>query len=130
MSMKTSISSPWFVAVGVSAVVFIGAFAHFDPVPPAIPPAPPSTIVAARQVHPPDPEAARPPQGNTSPSMSEVIRLAESHVDSGVMLAFIQNSGETYAPTSDDLIYLSRLGVPQNVIAALFPRQIRNPPNS
>ena len=54
--------------------------------------------------------------------MSEVIRLAESHVDPGVILAFIQNSGQTYSPTSDDILYLSRLNVPQNVIAALFPR--------
>ena len=127
MSMKTSISSPWFVAVGVSAVVFIGAFAHFDPAPAAVPASPPVAIVAARQAIASDHEPTRPPPENSSPSMSEVIRLAESHVDPGVMLAFIQNSGQLYAPTSDDLIYISRLGVPQNVIAALFPRPQEQP---
>ncbi|HEX3988313.1 MAG TPA: DUF6600 domain-containing protein [Verrucomicrobiae bacterium] len=127
MSLKTSISSPWFVAVGVSAVVFIGAFAHFDPVPAAIPTSPPVAMVAAKEPLAPETGPTRPPLENSSPSMSEVIRLAESHVDPGVMLAFIQNSGQTYAPTSDDLIYLSRLGVPQNVIAALFPRPQEQP---
>jgi hypothetical protein len=55
--------------------------------------------------------------------MAEVIRLAESHVDPDVMLAFIQNSGQTYSPTADEILYLSHLGVPQTVIAALFPAQ-------
>ena len=58
-----------------------------------------------------------------SPGMAEVFRLAESHVDPGVILAFIQNSGQVYSPTADEILDLSHLGVPQNVIAALFPAQ-------
>jgi hypothetical protein len=59
--------------------------------------------------------------------MAEVIRLAESHVDPGVILAYIQTSGQTYSPTADEILYLSHLGVPQNVIAALFPAQSAQP---
>ncbi|HEY3854385.1 MAG TPA: DUF6600 domain-containing protein [Verrucomicrobiae bacterium] len=125
--MKMSISSPWFVAVGVSAVVFIGAFAHFDPVPAAIPQPPVLAMVTAKEPVAPETKPVPRPTESSSPSMSEVIRLAEAHVDSGVMLAFIQNSGQTYAPTSDELIYLSQLDVPQNVIAALFPRPQEQP---
>jgi hypothetical protein len=127
MSMKTAIGSPWFVAVGASAVLLIGALAHFDPVAPASPTFPPSATIIAEEKFVPESEAGPPLPADSSPSMFEVIRLAESHVDSGVILAFIQNSGQTYSPTADDILYLSRLNVPQNVIAALFPRPLPQP---
>ncbi len=61
--------------------------------------------------------------------MSEVIRLAEAHVDPGVMMAFIQNSGQTYAPTSDDLIYLfCALAFPR-ASSPRFSRDRRNKPS-
>jgi hypothetical protein len=121
--MKTPSGSSWFVAVGASAVVFIGAFAHFDPVAPPTPP----LVVAAKPIADekvaPEPVVEPPMPDDSSSSMAEVIRLAESHVAPDVMLAFIQNSRQTYAPTADEILYLSRLGVPQNIISALFPAQ-------
>jgi hypothetical protein len=55
-----------------------------------------------------------------SPGLAEIIRLAQAHVDEGVILAYIQNSGQAYAPTAEEILYLSDLGLPQNVIAALY----------
>jgi hypothetical protein len=121
--MKTPSSSSWFVAVGASAIVFIGAFAHFDPVAPSNPAILPATKTVAYEKLAPEPAPAPPLPADLSPAMAEVIRLAESRVDPDVILAFIQNSGQTYSPTADEVLYLSHLGVPQSVIAALFPGQ-------
>jgi hypothetical protein len=78
--MKTPSGSSWFVAVGASAVVFIGAFAHFDPVAPPTPP----LVVAAKPIADekvaPEPVVEPPMPDDSSSSMAEVIRLAESHV--------------------------------------------------
>jgi hypothetical protein len=121
--MKTPSGSSWFVALGASAVVFIGAFAHFDPVVPSNPTLVTTTKPVANEKLALEPAAEPPQPADSSPSMAEVIRLAESHVDPSVILAFIQNSGRTYSPTADEILYLSHLGVPQNVISALFPAQ-------
>jgi hypothetical protein len=121
--MKTSSGSSWFVAVGASAIVFIGAFAHFDPVAPSNPTPPQLIKTVADEKLAPEPVAEPPLRTDLSPGMAEVVRLAESHVDPDVILAFIQNSGQTYSPTADEILDLSHLGVPQNVIAALFPGQ-------
>jgi hypothetical protein len=120
MSMKTSYGSPWFVAIGVSAIVFIGAFGRFDPAAPsnAVPIAPVKVVADEKVPTVPPPE--RPLMGEMAPGLAEVVRLAEAHVDSSVMLAFIQNSGQTYSPTADQILYLSNLGVPQNVLSALY----------
>jgi hypothetical protein len=40
-------------------------------------------------------------------------------VDENVILAFIQNSGQTYSPTAGEILYLSDLGLSQTVIATL-----------
>lgn len=123
MSMKTSYGSPWFVAIGVSAIVFIGAFGRFDPAAPSnAVPVVPAKIVADEKV-PTVPAPERPLTGEMSPGLAEVVRLAEAHVDPSVMLAFIQNSGQTYSPTADQILYLSSLGVPQNVLSALYQDQ-------
>jgi hypothetical protein len=41
-------------------------------------------------------------------------------VEEGVILTYIQNSGQVYSPSAEEILYLSDLGLPQNVIAALF----------
>jgi hypothetical protein len=57
---------------------------------------------------------------NLSPGLAEIIRLAQAHVEEGVILSFIQTSGQVYSPSAEEILYLSDLGLPQNVIAALF----------
>ncbi len=55
-----------------------------------------------------------------SPSLEEVIKLAQSGVSDEVLLAFIQNSKKEFNPSPDDIIFLNDLGVSEGAIAALI----------
>ncbi len=94
--------------MGAGAALFIGASAHFVPAPNP----PPLT-----QADPPA-EAALPDE--LSPGLSEIIKLAQAHVDEGVILVYIKNSGQVFSPTAEEILYLSDLGLSQGVINALF----------
>src|SRR5207237_8791296 len=54
--------------------------------------------------------------------LAEVIRLADSGVDEGLMLAFIANSAGTFNLGSVEIIYLKDIGVPPNVVTAMLQR--------
>src|SRR5207249_6798213 len=51
-------------------------------------------------------------------ALSEMIRLAESGVDEGVMLAYVTNSTATFSLGPEEIIYLNDIGVPAPVVAA------------
>src|SRR3989442_15353653 len=55
-----------------------------------------------------------------SPSVAEVVRLAESGVGEDVILAFIQNSKSTYNLSADDVLYLKDVGLTSPVITAML----------
>ena len=115
-------TSAWLLAIGATAVLLIGAFARFDPTSaprtaPAIAPAM-ATVVDQEGAADAAGEPALP--ADLSPGLAEIIRLAQAHVDEGVILSFIENSGQAYSPSADEILYLSDLGLSQNVIAALF----------
>jgi hypothetical protein len=120
MSMNAPISrsSAALLAVGAVAILLLGAFSRLNPA--AAPPALPSDSPADLAI-----ESAGEPElpADLSPGLAEIIRLAEAHVDENVILAFILNSSQTYAPTSDEILYLSDLGLSQTVIAALFKQK-------
>ena len=63
-----------------------------------------------------------PPTGtaNVSPSVAEVIKLAESGVGEDVILSFIQNSKSTYDLSADDVFYLKDVGLTSPVITAML----------
>ncbi|MBI3848955.1 MAG: hypothetical protein HY298_01510 [Verrucomicrobia bacterium] len=65
-----------------------------------------------------------PPTGtaptNVSPSVAEVIKLAESGVGEDVILSFIQNSKSTYDLSADDVFYLKDVGLSSPVITAML----------
>jgi hypothetical protein len=120
--MKTPNLPAWLLVLGVGIVLFIGAFARFDPAGSAHPTAP------SPPVPPPLTEANAPAEAagepawpaNLSPGLAEIIKLAQAHVDEGVILSYIKNSGQLYSPSADEILYLADLGLSQNVIAALF----------
>lgn len=121
MNTRNLPASALLVVIGAAAILFIGAFAHFDPssslhpaaAAPANPPSP-------AQVEPPDEAAAEPPlPAHLSPGLSEIIKLAQAHVDESLILAYIKNSHQAFAPTSQEILYLSDLGLSQDVIGAL-----------
>ena len=66
--------------------------------------------------------ATVPSATSLSTSAAEVARLAQSGVDENVMLAFVNNSGSTFNVGSDQIIYLSDIGVPGNVVTAMIQR--------
>jgi hypothetical protein len=117
MNAPVSRSSLGLLAAGGVAILLLGAFSR-DPfsrwaatssVPDQIPAD--TTIETAGE-----PEL---PAG-LSPGLAEIVRLAQAHVSEEIILAYIQNSGETYFPTADEVLYLSDLGLSQKVIGALF----------
>jgi len=60
------------------------------------------------------------PPANLSPGLQEVVKLAQAHMGDDVILAYIKNSGASYALTADDILYLKAQGVSQTVIATLL----------
>jgi hypothetical protein len=120
MSMNAPISrsSAVLLAAGAVGILLLGAFFHLDPA--AAPPALPAGSPADSAI-----ESAGEPKlpADLSPGLADIIRLAQAHVDENVILAFILNSGQTYSPTADDILYLSDLGLSQTVIGALFKQK-------
>lgn len=55
-----------------------------------------------------------------SPGLADVIKLSQSNVGDDVVVGYIKNSGATYKPTADEILYLNDLGVSQDVINALM----------
>ncbi|HWI57731.1 MAG TPA: DUF6600 domain-containing protein [Bacillota bacterium] len=67
-------------------------------------------------------QPAPPPNIRTSGPTSEMVKLANSGVDEGVLLAFATNSTSTFNLGADEIIYLNDLGVPSNVVTAMIQR--------
>src|SRR5207253_57188 len=55
----------------------------------------------------------------TAPLM-QVVRLAESGLEESVMLAFVTNSETEFSLGSEEIIYLTDIGVPATVISAMI----------
>jgi hypothetical protein len=120
--MKTPNLTAGLLALGVGIVLFIGAFARFDPAGSARPTAPlPPVPPPLTEANAPADAAGDPAwPANLSPGLAEIIKLAQAHVDEAVILSYIKNSGQLYSPSAEEILYLADLGLSQNLIAALF----------
>ncbi len=123
-------TSAWLLAIGATATLLIGAFAHFDPnsAPKAGPAITAAPAAVADQEGPAESAGEPDLPADLSPGLAEIIRMAQAHVDEGVILSYVQNSGQVYAPSADEILYLSDLGLSQNVIAALFKNKLPEAP--
>ena len=66
-------------------------------------------------------QAQKPPPNIPANSpVAEVVRLANSGLDQGVMLAFVTNSPNTFNLTADQIIYLNDIGVPSAVVTSML----------
>ena len=114
MKISAYANQPLLLVAGGATVLLIGALAKFDPgTEPIVPtdvPAVASDDAANDFYLPTDFPAA----------LGEVITLSRAGVREDVIMAYVRNSGERYAPTADQLIYLRRAGVSQNVMAAFY----------
>ncbi|MSU57607.1 MAG: hypothetical protein EXS35_05415 [Pedosphaera sp.] len=61
-----------------------------------------------------------PPIVRSNTPAADVIKLAQAGVDEPVMLAFITNTTSQFGLTSDEIIYLNDLGVPNTVVTAMM----------
>jgi hypothetical protein len=68
-------------------------------------------------------------QANTvllSPGVSEVLKLAHAQIDADTVVAYVKNSGASYALSASEIVYLHQEGVPDRAIAAMLA-QTRKP---
>ena len=120
MSTPLSRSSLGLVAAGAVAILFLGAFSPSQPDGvPTLTPTPPANPIDGSAVEPAS-ELDEPAPPGFPPRLAELVELARAHVDDKTILAFVQNSERTDPPTADQVLYLSRQGLSQTVIAALF----------
>jgi hypothetical protein len=129
MKLRTVGGSIWLVTVAAATVLLIGAFGHFASSngesggTQTNAPAPVVSTTTTPAPEPPAWSAVAPTlPADLSPGIAEVIRLAESHIPDETILAFVQNSGQPYRPTGEEVLYLSDLGVSDKVIGALFKK--------
>jgi hypothetical protein len=54
--------------------------------------------------------------------LAQIIRLAQAGVDESIMMAYVTNSGSAFNLTSDQIIYLKDLGLPNEVVTAMIQR--------
>lgn len=61
---------------------------------------------------------------NTSnnPQLGEVVKLAQAGVGEPILMAYVTNSPSAYNLSSDDIVYLNDLGVPETVVNAMLQR--------
>lgn len=57
-----------------------------------------------------------------SPALAEVIKLAESGLEENVMLAYVSNSPSAFGLGSEEIIFLTDIGVPGSVISAMIQK--------
>ena len=130
MNAKTVGASIWLLLFGTASVLLIAAFApRFDAggQPDGTAPGAPAPAPAAAGADTTRPAAASAVASagmpmlplNLSPGLAEIIKLAQAHIGDDTILAYIQNSGQSYNPSADEILYLSDLGVSDKVVAAL-----------
>ena len=128
MNPKTFGGSIWLLLFGAASVLLIGAFTRFDrggqpDGAAATAPAPPPAAAGVDSAGP-DPSPAVASAGvpllpsDLSPGLAEIIKLAQAHIADDTILAYIQNSGQTYNPSADEILYLSDLGASAQTTSA------------
>jgi hypothetical protein len=87
-----------------------------------------STVTTTAPVIPVTPAVLPSNISPTSP-LAQVIRLAQAGVDQSVIMTYVTNSGGTFNLDSDTIIYLSDLGVPNELVTAMMQhdQQLQQP---
>jgi hypothetical protein len=122
MDAPVSRSSICLLAAGAIMILLLGAFTQFGSPPPAVPVA---TVVAHEETN--QEASVKEPSwpAGLAPELVEIVKLAQSHLGDDVILEYIKNSGQVYAPSEKDLAYLSDLGLSPAVLNAL----VKHPPS-
>jgi len=67
-------------------------------------------------------EKTVPPSIHPTRPLAEIIKLANSGVEEGVMMAFVTNSASTFNLSAEEIIYLKDIGIPDRVVTAMILR--------
>jgi len=80
--------------------------------------------ICIAQTQPDATQPAIPPPPSILPSspLAQVVRLVQAGVDQSVILAYVTNSISTFNLDSDKIIYLTNLGVPNEITTAMMQR--------
>lgn len=60
---------------------------------------------------------------NLSPGVADIVKMAQSGVAPSVMLEFINKAPHGFSLTADEIVYLTDLGVPEDVIKAMLRKE-------
>jgi len=111
------VSNPRSDAAPVAAPVKVAQASDQSPAPPTaasdVNSEPP---VEVKQVVPP----ATPGNLNLSDGVQKVIKLTQAHTDEKVLNAFVERSTTKFDLDADEILYLSDVGVPSSVVAAML----------
>jgi len=137
--MKTEIRGSWKAMLILAALPFVAATlqtpepgdASTNNPPAATNTVAPQTTVASNSA-PADAAVAvivtnvppAPPAVNLSKGIAEVVRLAQSGVDEGVLLAYIGSVNSQFNVGSDQILYLNDIGISSNAIKAMMDRDV------
>ena len=77
---------------------------------------------AQEQSAPTTGDAALPSDVSPDSPLAQVVRLTQAGVDENVILAYISNSNIAFNLTSDQIIYLKDLGLPNDAVTAMIQR--------
>ena len=86
------------------------------------PDAPPLEQLTDAAVQPISANQPLPAKIQLSAPAAELVKLAQSGVDQGVMLAFVTNSQSIFNLSAEEIIYLNDVGVPSPVVTAMIQR--------
>jgi hypothetical protein len=86
------------------------------------PDAPPLETLTNAPVQPISTNVPIPSKVQLSAPAAELVKLANSGVDEGVMLAYVTNSTSIFNLSAEEIIYLNDLGVPSGVVTAMIQR--------
>jgi hypothetical protein len=141
--MKTPAASAWIPGLVLAMVWLPGGLAQHetnrpaplapDPTPIATPsPAAPAPVIPEITAPKDFPSLAKPPSDSDvpvskrqppkirlSPWTSEIVKLAESGIEDGVILSFIENAG-TFNLGADQIVYLNDLGLSSGIITVML----------
>lgn len=62
------------------------------------------------------------PNTSNNPQLGEVVKLAQAGVGETILMAYVTNSPSAFNLSSDDVVYLNDLGVPEIVVNAMLQR--------
>lgn len=62
------------------------------------------------------------PDTSNNPQLNDVVKLVRAGVNESILMAYVTNSPSAFNVSSDDVVYLNDLGVPQTVVTAMLQR--------